>query len=155
MPPVAVSGDGVATPYDEQGNPVAPYRLVGTGTGGLYTTAKDLARFAAAYVHAGRGVLGREAFETMLAPVADVQLQGGAGAGARYALGHGVHRTASGKRIVYHSGGNPGYMAYLLVMPERGLGMVIAANGDANLPLLSGLLRLWSEHYGVELQPIF
>lgn len=153
--PATVIGEGVATPYDEQGNPVGPYRFAGTSAGGLYSNAEDFARFLTAYFDHGDAILGRELFEAMLTPVAAVELEGGAGAGARYGLGHGVHRTRSGERLVYHSGGNPGYMAYFLVMPERGLGVVLAANGDANVPFLSRLLRLWSEHYGVDLPPLY
>ena len=153
--PAAVIGEGVATPYDEQGNPVAPYRFAGASAGGLYSSADDFARFLTAYFDHGDGLIGRELFEAMLTPVAEVELEGGAGAGARYGLGHGVHRTRSGERLVYHSGGNPGYMAYFLVMPERGLGMVLAANGDADIDFLTRLLQLWSEHYGVDLPPLF
>ncbi|HYR10779.1 MAG TPA: serine hydrolase, partial [Longimicrobium sp.] len=76
-------------------------------------------------------------------------------AGARYGLGHGVHRIPTGERIVYHSGGNPGYLAYFLVMPERGIGMVLAANGSGGVPVLTRLLQLWSEHYGVQIQKLY
>lgn len=153
--PAAFAGPDVATPHDEQGNAIAPYRLVGAAAGGLYTSAEDFVRLLAAYTRAGRGILTPASFEAMLTPVADVQLEGMELRGARYALGHGVHRTAAGERIVYHSGGNPGYLAYFLVMPERGLGMAVFANGDGGVPLLTALLRAWSEHYGVELQPIY
>jgi CubicO group peptidase (beta-lactamase class C family) len=153
--PAAVAGEGVATPYDEQGNPVAPYRMAGAAAGGLYSTADDFARLLAAYTRHGRGILRRDFFEAMVTPVAPVELEGGMGAGAQYGLGHGVHRTRSGERLVYHSGGNPGYMAYFLVMPERGMGMVMAANRDASLPFLTALLQAWSEHYGVDLPPIY
>lgn len=153
--PAAVAGPGVATPHDEQGNPIAPYRMAGASAGGLYSSADDFAHFLAAYTRHGRGVLRRDLFEAMLTPVAPVELDGGAGAGAQYGLGHGVHRTRAGERLVYHSGGNPGYMAYFLVMPERGLGMVVAANGDADAPFLSAVLQRWSEHYGVDLPPLF
>lgn len=154
--PAAVSGEGVATGYDEEGKPVAPYRLVGAAAGGLYSSVDDFARFLAAYTGRGRErVLGRELFDTMLTDVAAVELEGGAGAGARYGLGHGVHRTASGERLVYHSGGNPGYLAYFLVMPDRGDGLVLATNGSAGVPLLIRVVQLWGEHYGVDLQPIY
>lgn len=153
--PAAVSGADVATPYDEEGNPVAPYRLVGAGTGGLYSSVEDFARFLAAYTGSHGGILGQRTFDAMLTPVADVELEGIDLAGARYGLGHGVHRTPSGERLVYHSGGNPGYIAYFLVMPERGIGMVLATNGGGGIPVVTRLLELWSEHYGVGLPAIY
>ncbi|HEX5871664.1 MAG TPA: serine hydrolase domain-containing protein [Longimicrobium sp.] len=153
--PAAVSGGDVATGYDEEGNPVAPYRLVGEAAGGLYSSVEDFARFLTAYTGPRRVILEPRTFETMLTAVADVELEGADVAGARYGLGHGVHRTPSGERVVYHSGGNPGYLAYFLVMPERGIGMVLAANGSGGVPVLTRLLQLWSEHYGVPLQPVY
>jgi CubicO group peptidase (beta-lactamase class C family) len=155
--PAAVSGAEVATGYDEEGNPVAPYRFVGTAAGGLYSSVEDFTRFLTAYAGSRHGVLSARTLETMLTPVADVNLQGVADgldvAGERYGLGHGVHRT--GETIVYHSGGNPGYLAYFLVMPERGIGMVVATNGGAGVPAITRLLQLWSEHYDVDIQPIY
>jgi CubicO group peptidase (beta-lactamase class C family) len=153
--PAAVSGEGVATPYDEAGNPVAPYRLVGTAAGGMYGSVEELARFLTAYTGVGRRILRPETFEAMLTDVASVQLEGVETAGARYGLGHGVHVTRAGERLVYHSGGNPGYRAYVLVMPERGHGLVLASNGDGSAPALIRVLQLWSEHYGVDLPALF
>jgi CubicO group peptidase (beta-lactamase class C family) len=153
--PAAVSGGEVATGYDEEGNPVAPYRFVAAAAGGLYSSVEDFARFLTAYTGPGRRILDARTFDTMLTAVADVELEGADVAGARYGLGHGVHRTPSGERIVYHSGGNPGYLAYFLVMPERGIGMVMAVNGGDGVPVLRRLLQLWSEHYGVVTQPLY
>ncbi|HEU4885090.1 MAG TPA: serine hydrolase domain-containing protein [Longimicrobium sp.] len=157
--PAAVSGGEVATGYDEEGNPVAPYRFVSTAAGGLYSSVEDFTRFLTFYAGSRHGVLHPRTFDAMLTPVADVNLEGIADgldvAGERYALGHGIHRTRLGETIVYHSGGNPGYLAYFLVMPERGIGMVVAANGGGGVPVITRLLQLWSQHYGVDIQPIY
>jgi CubicO group peptidase (beta-lactamase class C family) len=153
--PAAVSGDGVATPYDEAGNPIAPYRLVGTAAGGLYSSVDEFARFLTAYTGSRRRILRPATFDAMLTALATVELEGVETGGARYGLGHGVHLTRAGERLVYHSGGNPGYRAYFLVMPERGHGMVLASNGDGSAPALIRLLQLWSEHYGVDLPTLF
>jgi len=153
--PAAVTGEGVATPYDEQGNLIAPYRMVGAAAGGLYSSVDDFARFLAAYTGAGRRLLRSPTFEAMLTEVAAVQMEGVETGNARYGLGHGVHRTRAGERLVYHSGGNPGYLAYFLVMPERGNGLIVATNGAAGIPVVTRILQLWSEHYGVDLPPLF
>lgn len=153
--PAAVSGGEVATGYDEEGNPVAPYRFVGAAAGGVYSSVEDFTRFLTAYAGSRHGILDQRTFDTMLTPVAGVQLEGADVAGARYGLGHGVHRTRSGERIVYHSGGNPGYLAYFLVMPERGIGLVLATNGSAGVAVIARVVRLWGEHYGLDLPPLY
>jgi CubicO group peptidase (beta-lactamase class C family) len=155
--PAAVVGEGMATPYDEQGNPIAPYRLVGAAAGGLFSSADDFARFLTAYARPGSGVLRPATFETMLTDVAAVQLDGADmdATSARYGLGHGVHRTRGGERLVYHSGGNPGARAYFLVIPERGDGLVLISNSDNSVPVIARLLELWSERQGVDLPPLF
>jgi CubicO group peptidase (beta-lactamase class C family) len=153
--PAAVTGDGIATPYDEQGNPVAPWRIVGASAGGLYSSMDDFSRFITAYTGRGRRLLRPATFATMLTDVAPVELEGVETPGARYGLGHGVHRTRTGERLVYHSGGNPGYRAYFLVMPERGDGLILASNSDASGPIFMRLLPMWGEHYGVDLPPLF
>jgi hypothetical protein len=91
----------------------------------------------------------------MLPPVAAVELEGAGVARARYGLGHGVHRTRSGERLVYHSGGNPGCLACFLVIPERGLGLGLATNGSGGVPILARLHQLWSQHYGADLPPLY
>jgi CubicO group peptidase (beta-lactamase class C family) len=116
---------------------------------------EDFSRFLAAYTGRGRRMLRPPTFDAMLTDVAAVQLEGVETAGARYGLGHGVHRTRAGERLVYHSGGNPGYRAYFLVMPDRGQGLVLASNSDASVPVVIRVLQLWSEHYGVDLPPLF
>lgn len=153
--PAVVSGDGVATPYDEGGSPIAPYRLVGTAAGGLYSSVDEFARFLTAYTGSRRRMLRPSTFDAMLTALATVQLEGVETGGARYGLGHGVHVTRAGERLVYHSGGNPGYRAYFLVMPERGHGLVLVSNGDGSAPAFIRLLQLWSEHYGVDLPTLF
>lgn len=40
-------------------------------------------------------------------------------------------------------------------MPERGIGMVMAANGAGGVPVITRLLGLWSEPYGGRIQPIY
>lgn len=151
----AVIGEGIATPYDEQGNPLPPWRMVGKAAGGMYSSVEDFVRFITAYTGSRRGIVREATVETMLTDVADVVLEGADVAGARYGLGHGVHRTPAGERLVYHSGGNPGYLAYFLVMPEQGRGMVVALNGSGGVPALIRLVQLWGQHYGVALPPLY
>lgn len=50
----SVSSNRLAIPYDDDGDPIEPYRLVGVAAGGMYSSARDFARFVAAYAD-GRG----------------------------------------------------------------------------------------------------
>jgi CubicO group peptidase (beta-lactamase class C family) len=157
--PAAVSGGEVATGYDKAGYPVAPFRVVGTAAAGMYSNVDDFTRFLTVYTGQTHGIVAPRTFETMLTPMAAVDWEGIVNGvdvtGAQYALGHGVHRTRLGERIVYHSGGVPGYTAYFLVMPERGIGMVVAVNGDRGRAVLQYMLWLWGEYYGVDTQPFY
>lgn len=153
--PPSVSGPEVATPYDEDGAPLAPYRLVGEAAGGLYSSAEDFARILAAYSDAGRDVVSESSFEVMLNLVTRVEIEGLDLGEAEYGFGHAVHRTDSGERLVYHSGGNPGYLAYFIVAPERGDGIVIVSNGSNAVPVIAGVLQSWSDHYGFDLPPLY
>jgi len=144
--------------YGEDGRPVPRYRLVGEAAGGLNATVRDFVRFLAAYAAAddqapGRKIISPASLRLMTSPVAKVELPGVKG--AMYGLGHGVHRAATGGFVVYHSGGNPGVRAYFLVSLTQGNGMIVITNSDKGAPVLREVIRLWGEHYKVDLQPIY
>lgn len=40
----------------------------------------------------------------------------------------------SGKKVIQHGGGMPGYISIVVIVPEENLGMVILTNDDNNLP---------------------
>ncbi len=153
--PIRVSGDGIATPYQGDNGPIAPYRIIGGSAGGLYSNIEDFARFLTTYYVVGGAVISERLFETMLTPVMKVELEGVDLEGAEYALGHGVHRTRTGEIIAYHSGGNPGYLAYFLIAPATGSGLVLASNGSNAVPIIKEILEIWSDHYELDLQPVF
>jgi CubicO group peptidase (beta-lactamase class C family) len=147
-----------ASLYGEDGRLVPGYRLVGEAAGGLNTTVRDFVRFLAAYVATdgqapGRKIVSPASLKLMTSPIAKVELQ--SVKGAMYGLGHGVHRAATGDLIVYHSGGNPGVRAYFLVSPTQGNGIIVITNSDKGAPVLQEVIRLWGEHYKVDLQPIY
>lgn len=150
----------VALPHDDEGDPIELYRLVGVAAGGLYSTARDFTRFLTAYVDrpeapAGRGVLEPGDIEEMLTPIAEVELPDVDTGGATYGLGHNLHRAAAGERIAYHSGANPGFLAYFVVAPDSGRGLVLMANGDGGVPVIAEILALWAGHHGMDLPPLY
>lgn len=156
----AVSSTRVAVPYDDNGDPIEPYRLVGVAAGGLYSSARDFTRFVAAYAdgpgtQAGGGVLSPEAVFSMFDPTTRVVLPDVETGSSMYGLGHNVHESSTGGRMVFHSGGNPGFLAYFLVLPETGNGLVLMSNSSRAVPVLARILELWADHYRVELPPLY
>lgn len=107
--------------------------------GQLWSSAEDLARWAAFAAGRTGGVLAPATLAEMLRPVAvsDVPRQAWTGA---HALGWQVW-NAQGRRFVGHGGSMPGFLAGLRVDVETGDGVVVLANATSGLgPLATTLL---------------
>ena len=63
------------------------------------------------------------------------------------ALGHFIHRTRGGQRMLFHSGGNPGVGAYFVVDLDRNNGLFVAVNSDHAGKVMRELLEAWSAWY--------
>jgi CubicO group peptidase (beta-lactamase class C family) len=117
----------VATPYNRDGEAWPHYLGVAQGSGGVYTTASDLARFVAAVSGTesqppGRGVLKPQTVQQMIVP-AD-------GTGGVYGLGYKMAPVSKDVQLVTHDGANEGWKAMFLIHPQKGDGVVILTNGD-------------------------
>ncbi len=126
--------DRVAWGHDTAGEPIAGrWRVYPAATGGLWTTAGDLARIAAeiqrALAGAGSIVLDRSGAHALLTPTSD----------ASYGLGT-VTRLAGDVRWFGHTGASVGYRCYSGAGIEPAAGVVIMANGDAGSDLTMDLL---------------
>ncbi|HZD70709.1 MAG TPA: serine hydrolase [Actinomycetes bacterium] len=100
----------------------------GPGGGGIYSTTRDIARFAAALMGSGTGehgsVLEPATLATMFEPHhrPDPRLPG---------WGLGFARAEAGThRVVGHDGILPGFNSDLLVAPDDGVGVVAFTNGS-------------------------
>ena len=98
--------------------------------GYAFTSAREFARFASALMNAGRvtGVRGLsgsvvQAMMTPHVPVPNVFT----GASYGYGLFVGSYR---GHRSVWHDGQMPGFGAYVLLLPERHVGVVVMLNRE-------------------------
>ena len=98
------------------------------GAGGVYSTPRDLARFAVAVMNGGANehgsILDEGSLATMFEPHhrPDPRLPG---------WGLGFFRgEAGGHRIVGHDGIMPGFNSELLVAPDDGLAIVAFTNGS-------------------------
>ena len=125
--------------YRADGRRREPYHLPGAA-GALYSTASDMARYLLLYMEDGRQILPAERFAAMLTPAFDVSGETGVG----YALGHYVVDTPEARRVVFHSGGNPGLRALYLVAPELQAGFFAVANNDKGDRVLARLMRTWA-----------
>jgi len=108
--------------------------------GGLYTSMRDLARYAAFQLDAWpprddpeTGPLSRASRREMQQAARHVGLEIAPGdplrARARgYGYGFGAHESCEFDRIVSHGGGLPGFGSVLALLPERGVALIGATN---------------------------
>ena len=128
--------NNVAAPHNEFGWSAEPDRPpTPDGAGTLLTTARDYGRFLAALLRAyeNEGHFVRMMWtpqvritsERMTAP------PGTLGSDLRlwWALGWGVFETPVGQ-AVFHTGRKGGVQNYVVVFPDRGIGMVVLSNSD-------------------------
>ena len=106
------------------------YGLHVSASGGLTGSAAALAGWASALM-AGRAPL-EGVLDRLLAPRHFVD-----GTASAYRLGL-VETTLGATRIAAHSGSLPGYRNHMLMAPDRGVGVVVLMNRDAD-PLLPAL----------------
>lgn len=110
----------------------APSFELGTiPAGNLYSTADDLAKFAAFLLSAGRErgpdppILKRESMEAMVAP----QLAGGA---VGFGLGFSVN-AYRGRKSISHSGAVYGFSSSLVALPNEQVAAVVLSNSDISM----------------------
>lgn len=101
-----------------------PLRFAAVGSGGLYTTVLDLARWSGNWWH---NRLGRR--DAALADRQSVRAVLDTGDTLTYALGVIIDER-DGQRIRRHGGGLAGYRAALLQFPDHRVGIAVLCNGD-------------------------
>jgi CubicO group peptidase (beta-lactamase class C family) len=101
---------------------------LGAGSGGLYTTPRDMARFAATILGQGSNEHGRILEPATLATMFDPHYQPHPripGIGLGWFRGE-----VAGHRLVGHDGILPGFNSALLLAPDDGLGLLAFTNGS-------------------------
>lgn len=108
---------------------------------GLWTTARDLARFAIEIQRALRGdpdrVVSRSSAETMTSPV---------GVGD-FGVGFAVERRGQGWYF-RHSGGNWGFTCYLIAHKVQGYGVAVMTNASGGGAVFSEVVERVERAYG-------
>jgi CubicO group peptidase (beta-lactamase class C family) len=111
-----------------QGKEVPPLEVPMLGAGGLYSTARDMAKFVSFHlaggVAKGRRLIAADLLRTMYTPQFTLP-----GQKAGYGLGV-TSRPYHGAKLVFHGGGGYGYATDQRWVPEYGVGVVVLSNGE-------------------------
>ncbi len=131
-----------ATGYSVFGTTFPTYLFAERAAAGLFSSANDLAKMMITLMKDFKGsdnlFLPQEIVEEMFTPA------------ARYGLGFDIHNTPSGEKLVSHGGSNQGWKSFMVMIPERGAGIVILANSDRATVVYQEITNLWAEYQQVD-----
>lgn len=130
--------------YDLHGQPVPVYVYPEKASGGLFSTAEDIALFAIAGMpDYSQGVLSTGNIEAMhTSENSEIGIYSLVFDG--YGLGHYIERLPSEKKAISHGGQGTGIMTHFHAVPETGDAIVILTNSQRSWPFISYLLRDWA-----------
>lgn len=139
------TGVAAAVRYDSDRNPMMPYMTDHPGSGDVWASAHDVARFLA--FHMGTPLSDQE---PILSPETRLEMQ-------RPASGHPmptppdtprrdiganwIVTTSNGHPQIWHSGGQPGVSSVMVFFPEHKAGFVLLANASAPLGRIGQAIR--------------
>jgi hypothetical protein len=97
--------------------------------GGVYTSARDIARFMLFHLNGGKaGLMSRDVLDTMYEPCCNDELSSyGLGIGRSHLPVGGLDVTALG-----HGGGGDGFLSDMYWYPDVGLGVAVLTNSDGH-----------------------
>ena len=131
------------TGYNLTGQTVPVYLYPEKGSGGLFATAEDIARFTLAGMK-DNPVLSAEGIERMYVP--ECRRIGIYGlVFDAYGLGHYLETLPIGARSVSHGGQGNGIMTHLQAVPTTGDAIVILTNSQKSWPFIAYLLTDWAQ----------
>jgi CubicO group peptidase (beta-lactamase class C family) len=134
------------TGYDLSGKPVPVYLYPSKASGGLFATARDIARFAAAGLKENP-VLKTGSVEQMHQPVSfKIGIYGLVF--EAYGLGHYIETLPNGLKSVSHGGQGKGIMTHFQAVPESGDAIVILTNSQRSWPFIAYVLSDWTQWRG-------
>jgi CubicO group peptidase (beta-lactamase class C family) len=131
------------TGYDLSGKPVPVYLYPSKASGGMFATAHDIARFAAAGLRENL-VLNAESVEQMYQHESHNIGVYGLVFDA-YGLGHYVEKLPNGLKSVSHGGQGKGIMTHFQSVPETGDAIVILTNSQRSWPFIASVLSDWAQ----------
>jgi len=115
--------------YRPDGSPLPFYTFDHLGGSGLFTSVHDLLRFGLFHLKTPLGdqkrILADAALDDMKETQTDIA------PGLFYGTGWWIRDDGQGHRIVEHAGGMPGVGSDFLLLPDQGLVIAAAVNGDS------------------------
>ena len=139
--------DQVAIPYDQSDGALPYYATYENesfaASGGLFTTASDLAAFVAAAMPGpdrappGRGVLTPETVRLMIAPAPETR--------GRYGLGYEMLPVSDTLTMIGHNGANPGWRAAFMAVPTKGAGIAVLTNSEVGGRIIADIVCTWAD----------
>jgi CubicO group peptidase (beta-lactamase class C family) len=120
--------DEMAQRYDREGRPFPFYVTSTPGTGELYASAHDVARFAMFHLHDRladqQQILSDEHIDELHRPVIRVRED------RSYGIGWMIGRAFDGTTVVYHTGNQAGVVTVMMLLPSRDIACVVLTNHD-------------------------
>ena len=130
------------TGYDLDGNAVPVYLYPEKSSGGLFSTAEDIARFAVAGMK-GNQVLGDDQIWMMYSPERkDIGMYGMVF--EAYGFGHYIETLPNGFLSVSHGGQGNGIMTHFQAVPKTGDAIVVLTNSQRSWPFIAFVLSEWA-----------
>ena len=142
----AAEGGNVATPHarvEGAVRPIAPFTSDNTNpAGGINSGAEDMAKWMLVRLNRGKLADGTALYSERTArqiespvtilpnPAPPAELAALKSNFSAYALGVGV-REYRGQRVLSHTGGLPGYVSIVTLLPERSLGIAVLTNAES------------------------
>jgi CubicO group peptidase (beta-lactamase class C family) len=167
---MAVRADNVAAPHLELKGvvgPIAPMDFGNAGAAaGISSSASDLARWLTMLLECGREEAGRTCVlkpesirrmwssQTVLGtPDPPPGLEPLKANFAAYGLGFGL-RDYRGRKVVSHTGGLPGYVSQVALVPEERLGLAVLTNQEETGAFEAVKYRIFDEYLGAPVPPV-
>ena len=138
-------GVEAAVRYDADRSPMRMYLTDHPGSGDVWASAHDMARFLA--FHMGtplpdqKPVLGMAARLEMQRPASAYPMPTPPGAPRRDVGANWILTTSNGHPQIWHSGGQPGVSSVMAFFPEQKLAFVLLANSSAPLGPIGQAIR--------------
>jgi D-alanyl-D-alanine carboxypeptidase len=106
----------------------AAWTVSNSADGSIVSNVLDMSAYARLLLNGGRGPDGAVLSEAAFRRLTERRIEC-PGDPEDYAYGLDVEKPGAPERILGHSGGMVGYTAYLITMPDSGLGCVVLQNG--------------------------
>lgn len=137
--------------YDLKSKPVPVYVYPEKASGGLFANVEDIAKFVIAgmiYSDSKKdNILMQKSIKELYTPV--IKIPGLYGlVSEAYGFGHFIDNISQGKQAVFHGGQGHGWMTHFHSVPETGDGIVILTNSQRSWPMISNILKDWTDWCG-------